>query len=180
MRIEKTNHLVTAVNLRKQNGASLLEGIAYLGIAALVVLGAVSLLSSASSSAKANQMTNEVVALRTAVRKLYAGQGFTANVDLRPTLTSARAVPSTLQTSGSTITNSWNGSVTVSGTTTTTFTISYPNVPQDVCVSVLSGATDWTSVKGAGAAITAFPVSSANAVATCSGTTNTVDLIANS
>ena len=178
MRIENKKRLVTAVNLHKQNGASLLEGIAYLGIAALVVLGAVSLLTSASSSAKANQMTNEVVALRTAVRKIYAGQVYPAG-SLLTTLTSAKAIPTTLQVNGAVVTNSWGGTVAIAGESNTTFSITYPGVPKDVCVSVLSGATDWTSAKGAGTAITAFPVTSDNATTTCSGDTNTVELITN-
>ena len=53
---------------KQQRGASLLEAIAYLGIAAVVVLGAVSLLNGAFGSAKSNQTNEEVVALRTPVR----------------------------------------------------------------------------------------------------------------
>ena len=68
----KNNSAIGSGNrLARQRGASLLEGIAYLGIAAIVVLGAVSLLTGAFGSAKANQTTEEVVAIRTSVRKLY-------------------------------------------------------------------------------------------------------------
>ena len=42
-------HRRIAVTYRHQRGASLLEGIAYLGIAAIVILGAVSLLTGAFS-----------------------------------------------------------------------------------------------------------------------------------
>lgn len=79
----------------RQRGASLLEGIAYLGIAAVVVLGAVSLLGGAFSSAKSNQATEEAVAMRTAVRKLYIGQSYPVE-SLVPTLIAANAIPSTL------------------------------------------------------------------------------------
>ncbi|MBC7413962.1 MAG: pilus assembly protein, partial [Herminiimonas sp.] len=43
------------VNESRQRGASLLEGIAYLGIAAIVILGAVSLLTGAFGSAQSNR-----------------------------------------------------------------------------------------------------------------------------
>lgn len=172
-----------AMHLHKQHGASLLEGIAYLGIAALVVLGAVSLLTGASASAKANQTKEELVALRTAVKKLYAGQAYpSANpTSLTGQLTAARAVPSTLQVSGNAITNSWGGAVTVDGTTPTTFTIVYNNVPQDVCVNALSGLTGWTSVRAAqGQPVVTFPMTTADATTICGNTDdNDVSFVSN-
>ena len=84
-----------ASHVGRQRGAPLLEGIAYLGIAAIVVMGAVSLLTGAFSSAKSNQANEEVVGLRTAVRKLYMGQTYpTANVVAN--LIAAKAAPGTL------------------------------------------------------------------------------------
>jgi len=180
MRIENKQRLLPAGNLRKQNGASLLEGIAYLGIAALVVLGAVSLLSSASASAKANQTTNELVSIRTAVRKLYAGQAYPNSTSLLPILTAANAIPSTLRVNGTVVTNSWGGAVTVTGTTNTTFTIVYNSVPQDVCVSMLSGATDWTNVRqGSGQPKTVTPLTSKDATDICTEPSNNVSLVTN-
>jgi hypothetical protein len=176
MKNQNTKRIASDVNLREQRGASLLEGIAYLGIAALVVLGAVSLLTSASASAKANQTTEELVALRTAVKKLYAGQSYPI-ASLLNTITLAKAVPATLQVSGGAITNSWGGAVTIDGTTTTTFTIVYNRVPQDVCVSALSGATGWNSVSTTGATRTVFPLTSLDATAICAGSSNNVSLV---
>jgi hypothetical protein len=172
MKIENTRRFHHVVYLRKQQGASLLEGIAYLGIAALVVLGAVSLLTGASASAKANQTSSELVALRTAVKKLYAGQAYPTG-SLTGFLTTAKAVPSTLQVSGTSITNSFGGAVTVEGTSSATFTVTYNNVPQDVCVSVLSGMTGWRSVRqGNGSLEESFPLTAADATAVCTSTTS--------
>lgn len=179
MKIEIRRPLNTSMNLRKQHGASLLEGIAYLGIAALVVLGAVSLLTGASASAKANQTTEELVALRTAVKKLYAGQAFPVS-SLADTLIKAKAVPSTLQVAGTTITNSWGGAVTVDGTSTTTFTVIYNSVPQDVCVNALSGTTGWQSVRqGNGTQKTVFPLTSADATDVCTAANNNISFVSN-
>lgn len=164
-------------NLHNQRGASLLEGIAYLGIAAIVILGAVSLLTGAFSSAQSNQASEETTAIRTAVRKLYLGQGYgVANTSLNATLATARALPGTLvvTTSGAT-TNVWGGSVTIVSTGTGTFTITYPNVPQDVCLNTLVGASGWQSVAvGGGTAVTTFPVPPTLAGTTCSGTANSM------
>jgi hypothetical protein len=158
--------------ISRQGGASLLEGIAYLGIAALVILGAVSLLASAFGNAQANQATEEIVSLRTAVRKLYAGQPYPAAPNITGTLIAARAVPGTLTVAGANITNSWGGAVTIGGAGGT-FTIVFPNVPQDVCVNMLSGASGWTSVGRTGQPpINVMPLTAANAAAICNAANN--------
>ncbi|MEA3119675.1 MAG: hypothetical protein QOI13_2945, partial [Paraburkholderia sp.] len=57
-----------------QRGASLLEAIAYLGIAAIVVIGAVALLNGAFNSAGTNELAEQVNSIQTGVKKLYMGQ----------------------------------------------------------------------------------------------------------
>jgi hypothetical protein len=154
--------------LPRQRGASLLEGIAYLGIAALVILGAVSLLTTAFGNAQSNRAVEEVISLRTSIRKLYSGQNY-GNVALTPTLIAANAVPGTLTIDrvAGTITNAWGGAVTLAGAGVT-FTITYNNVPQDVCISMISGGNGWRQIDRAGqATITVFPATPANAQATC-------------
>ncbi|AXA94833.1 pilus assembly protein [Massilia sp. YMA4] len=156
------------VGARRQRGASLLEAIAYLGVAAVVVLGAVSLLNGAFGSAKSNQINEEAVALRTAVRKLYMGQAYPVE-NLIPSLLLANAVPATLArgAAAGTLSNSWGGAVTVTGTASG-FTITYNAVPQDVCINMISGASGWTSVAQGQRSLTTFPVTVANATTLCS------------
>ncbi|UOD29654.1 pilus assembly protein [Massilia violaceinigra] len=155
---------------RRQCGASLLEAIAYLGIAAIVILGAVSLLTGAFSSAQSNQAGEEVTAIRTAVRKLYMGQGY-GTVAINETLKKAGAFPGTLAVAADgTATNVWGGNVVVTGATGT-FTIAYPGLPQDVCVATLVAASGWQKISAPGAAaITTFPVTPAAAATACSVT----------
>jgi hypothetical protein len=165
-------------HLSRQRGASLLEGIAYLGIAALVILGAVSLLASAFGNAQANRATEETVSLRTAVRKLYSAQTYpTAAGEMTTTMIKASAVPSTLivDKATNTISNSWGGAVTFAGTGAT-FTLTYSSVPQDVCVNMLSGASGWNKVKGPGREVDTptGPVSAADASAICTLTSNNI------
>jgi type II secretory pathway pseudopilin PulG len=153
---------------RHQAGASLLEAIAYLGIAAIVILGAVSLLTGAFSSAQSNQAGEEVTALRTAVRKLYMGQGYGSGA-LNATLKKAGAFPGTLTVvADGTATNVWGGNVVITGGTGS-FTIAYPGLPQDVCLATLVAASGWQSIVSPGtASITAFPVTPAEAATACS------------
>ncbi|NHZ94506.1 type 4 pilus major pilin [Massilia sp. CCM 8734] len=155
---------------RRQAGASLLEAIAYLGIAAIVILGAVSLLTGAFSSAQSNQAGEEVTAIRTAVRKLYMGQGYGTGA-LNGTLKTAGAFPGTLSVAADgKATNVWGGNVVVTGTTGS-FTIAYPALPQDVCLATLVAASGWQSIAAPGtASITTFPITPAAAATACSVT----------
>jgi hypothetical protein len=165
---------------RRQRGASLLEGIAYLGIAAIVILGAVSLLTSAFGNAQSNRAMEEIVSIRTAARKLYSGQAIPAAV-LDANLVAARALPTTLTVgAGNAITSPW-GAVTVTGLAGNTFSISYAGVPQAECVNILSGASGWISVTGSGAAqnnLAGATVTTAQATTTCVAGANLVVLTA--
>lgn len=166
-----TKNAIRAIpqNVHLQRGASLLEGIAYLGIAAIVILGAVSLLTGAFSSAQSNQASEETTAIRTAVRKLYLGQGYgAANASLNLTLQKAHAMPGTLAAGNDgAVTNVWGGSVVVASVGNGTFTITYPNVPQDVCLNTLVSANGWEKIKIGEKTIAAFPVPPATAAENC-------------
>lgn len=158
-------------HLGRQRGASLLESIAYLGVAAIIILGAVALLSSAFGGAQSNRTTTELTSIRTAVRKLHMGQPYGVN-DLNAMLITAKALPATLVVTGvGGIKNGFDGDVVVTGETTGTFSVTYDKVPQDVCVSVVSGANGWTDISATGtkvgAAIKTFPASPADAAALC-------------
>lgn len=169
MLLEKSSHLF---HPNAQRGASLLEGIAYLGVAAIVVLGAVSLLTNAFSSAQTNRAAEEIISIRTAVKKLYMGQAASYGIgSLTTSLITARVFPATLAPDGSGgITNGWNGAVTVTGNTST-FTLTYAGVPRDACINLVSGASGWTRIDQAGNnEITTFPATPTQAAAVCSVT----------
>lgn len=166
--------------LFRQRGASLLEGIAYLGIAALIILGAISLLTTAFSSAQTNSVESQVVSIRTATRKLYqaqtAGYGAAA-ADLTAILANSNAFPPSM-INGANVVNAWNGAVTVVvDATVTQFVITYPNVPKQVCIDLYANggtANGWLGVRvGSSGAFVAAPTP-ATANAACTGATNTV------
>lgn len=160
-------------HLSRQRGASLLEGIAYLGIAAIVILGAVSLLTNAFSNAQTNRTVEELTSLRTSVKKLYMGQsaGYGSGA-ITTTLISARVFPATLTIDGTTVRNSWNGTVVVTGATST-FIVTYSGVPQADCINLVTGATGWTEIEqsaGTATTITTFPVTLTQATSACNVT----------
>ncbi len=168
-----------SINLQRQCGASLLEGIAYLGIAAIVVLGAISLLTGAFSSAQSNRVSEEVVSIRTGVKKLFMGQssGYgTTGTDLMPILVNAKVLPTTITvpTGGTTATNAWAGAVTVTALGGNQFDITYAAVPADACINILSGASGWVSITAGGGAITVFPAAPSDVQAKCGATAGNI------
>ena len=160
--------------LRRQRGASLLEGIAYLGIAAIVVLGAVSLLTGAFSSAQSNRVAEEVISIRTGVKKLFMGQsvGYGADgTDLLPVVIAAKVMPTTITVTGAgaagVASNSWAGAVTIASVGGNKFSITYAAVPVDACINILSGASGWDSITAGGGVISVFPAAPSDVQTKC-------------
>ena len=137
------------VSRQGQRGASLLEAIAYLGIAAIVVIGAVALLNGAFTSAGSNAVAEQVNAIQTGVKKLYMtqGAGYTGVNNL--ILSQAGVFPGDLAVTAGTgaATDSWGGAVTVAvGTSASQFTIAFENVPRAVCISAITAGGSWATV----------------------------------
>lgn len=175
MKTSKLNCKSTSTRLFFQNGATLLESLAFLGIAALVILGAIALLSGAFSGADSNRSMQDLSTIRTGIKKLFAGQsnGYTGLGNT--TLINAKVFPNTLvvtDASSGTVKNQWGGTVTAAGNSTD-FTITYNGVPKDVCVNIVTGNGEWSSVK-VGSDTLATPVSPADANTKCSGATNNI------
>lgn len=157
-----------------QRGASLLESIAFLGIAAVVILGAVALLLGSFSGANTNRSQQEVISIRTGVKKLFMGQSASYGTgNLNATLVSAKVFPTTLAVDASSnVFNAWNGAVSVDGAAAN-FTISYASVPKDVCINMASANGDWLAVEVNGAAVT-LPVTPTAAESACNASANTL------
>lgn len=158
-----------------QRGASLLEAIAYLGIAAIVVIGAVALLNGAFSSAGTNELSEQVNAIQAGVKKLYMGQtgGYTGIGN--KVLAGAGVFPSTVPVAADfTALDNWGGPVAVSSTATGTFQISYGLVPQAVCINALTAGGSWSAVSVNGTALATLPVTPTAAQAACATSTNTI------
>jgi len=162
----------------KQAGVTLIELIVGLVIIALIVAGALALFGTAQSSQSSTQMVQDLTAMRSTTKSLYMGQGNygTSGNNLNDILVVAKRVPTTIKidtsTTPDTLTHQMNGTVNVASTGAG-FTITLTNIPADVCVPLMTGAQNWTSVKaGTATAITTFPVAAATAATDCAtGTT---------
>ncbi|NRO98855.1 pilus assembly protein [Paraburkholderia sp. NMBU_R16] len=158
-----------------QRGASLLEAIAYLGIAAIVVIGAVALLSGAFSSAGTNALTEQVNAIQTGVKKLYMGQGSGYTGLTNAVVASAGIFPSSIPVNGGKATDSWGGDINVTGNGAT-FSIQYTNIPASVCINAITTGGSWASINVGTKTETTIPVDPSTAQQDCDGGNGSVDI----
>lgn len=172
----------------RQRGASLLEAIAYLGIAAIIILGAISLLGGAFGGANTNKVQQELTSLRTNILRLYASQVNYGTGSSAEVVNNANMAPGTLKwdTAAKNWINAYDGK-TVTGGAGNSFWVSYGWVPKDACVALSTNSSGWTritiAVQAANAATLGAdtvpavaaagpfnaPVSIANANTSCSG-----------
>jgi prepilin-type N-terminal cleavage/methylation domain-containing protein len=169
---------------RRQSGMTLMEVISSLAIMAVVVVGALALYGSASSSQSATAFTQDLTSIRAGLKQLYSGQGTygASGTNLNAVLKSAKRIPTTMSVDNSTppvITHSLNGTlVAAAGATAGQFTLTVTNIPTDVCTAIAVSNSSWISL-GAGASGTtpiALPATPATAAAGCS-TTNANTMI---
>jgi prepilin-type N-terminal cleavage/methylation domain-containing protein len=174
-------------NINKQAGMTLMEILAALAIIASVLVGALSLFGSASTSQGVTQLNKDIVSVRTAIQQMSLSVNNYGTASLNSALIASKKVPQTFTVSGTTLTlPNGNGTLTVTGLTATTFNIVLAAIPSDTCLGVINGATaGWVSVAASGGtalAATAPPISLANAATACSGGTGnayTVTLVSN-
>jgi type II secretory pathway pseudopilin PulG len=138
------------VSARTQRGATLIEALAYLTVAAVITAGVLSLFGSGFGSSETTRLAVEVTALANNVRDLYASQNTYASVSVAG-LVQAKAVPPTLAVSGSgasaTLSDIWGGAVTVGPyTTASQAEVQYAGVPQDICRRVLVAGGNWLDI----------------------------------
>lgn len=121
-----------------QNGASLLEVLAYLGVAAVILVGSISLLSSSNSSSDSVKTVKEVTGLMTSTKALFAGRGNYGVGSINQALIASKSVPTSMGfTPAGVITNTFGGDVTVTGVGGNV-EISFDKVPKEVCANVVS------------------------------------------
>ena len=136
----------------RQAGVTLMELIAALAVMAVIIVGALSLYTSASTSEKVNTLNQDTRALQAAVRSLYSGQGTYGAVGkkLNNILVTAKRVPSTIKVDTTatpyTMTHAANGNVDVVSTGNS-FEVQLTNITPELCVPLMTGASGWTSVR---------------------------------
>jgi prepilin-type N-terminal cleavage/methylation domain-containing protein len=164
----------------RQAGLTLIETLVSLSIFALVVGGALALFGSASASQTTTQLSSDLLALRSATKSLYFGQGTYGSGSLTEVLINGKKVPSTMVLTGTApsrvINHSLNGTVAVAGSASQ-FTMTATNIPTEICIG-LAGMAGWDFIK-IGANQRTSPVPPAQASTDCStgGTVQTMVFI---
>lgn len=163
-------------SLLRQRAVTLMELIASVAIMAILVVGALTLYSSANVGSQTTQVARDLTGLLSATKSLFSGQFDYSTSQLNSTLITAKAIPSSWPVSGSTIKHQLNGSVTITGKGVNGFSVALDTIPQGVCVKLLANVSNagWDSVVVGTTTISTFPVSPITAATACSGTTNTI------
>ncbi|MEB0222040.1 type 4 pilus major pilin [Pseudomonas sp. AB12(2023)] len=121
---------------RKQSGATTMELLFYLIVAALILYAAVQGGFKLFSRQSNNTEQENVASLIINTRALKGNTGYgTSGTNLVPVLSTTDGIPNGMTFTSGVPYNSWNGAVTVVSTGPS-FTITYPTVPQDACVSL--------------------------------------------
>lgn len=175
MKVQKMSQIA-----HKQRGVTLMELIASLAVMSVIVVGAVALYGSASSSEMSTTMSKDLNAIQAATKQIFNGQGTygASGTNLNNILVTAKKIPTTIAVdttaTPNTLTHRNNGTVTVASTGSS-FTIALTQIPVDVCIPLMTNASSWKAIEVTGGAVqTSFPIPPTTADTQCKlGTTMT-------
>jgi len=124
-------------NIRKRamKGLTLIEGLLFLGIAAVVIVAAVAFYNNASNTSRLNQVKTQVSAIGAGIQSLYATQASYATADTDMVINAGIAPSNTI--ANNEIRNPWGGLITITGSNRY-FDIVLDEIPQQSCVNLLS------------------------------------------
>jgi PilS N terminal/Prokaryotic N-terminal methylation motif len=122
---------------KRQRGLSLIEAAMALGVAAVVIGGALLLYNQAHSGEKTAEAIDQMHLIETGVRRFYGWQKF-SNLD-NTTIVRTKMVPIKMVTGPDGLKNSFGGTITVSAIDVNSiadagFEVKFSEVPADSCV----------------------------------------------
>lgn len=133
----------------KNQGLTLIEALIWFAIFAAVVAGIFALYSSTRNANNASTVNKELSTIFSQTEQLFASEDTAA-------LTNAIGLqlgvfPKSVKVSGSTISNVFGGTITLTGQTPSGFTVVYTNVPTgEVCSNIIRAqkAVGWDTANG--------------------------------
>lgn len=160
---------------RMFRGLTLMEGLLFLGLAAVVIVGAFSLYNNASSTSSMNQARTELQTYVGGIKSLYSTSNDYSSVTTA-LVVNANIAPSSA-VDGATLVNPWGGATIIDGQTRT-FTVEFEDVPAESCTALLSsGLIDAGTVIGMqanGGTTFTDEVDPAAAIAACNAASNDI------
>jgi Tfp pilus assembly protein PilV len=123
--------------IKRQRGLSAIETLFVILIATLALIGALALGYKMFGNQQNSSEQENIANLLVNARSLKGSQGYgAANTNLVPQLIAIDGVPDTMTVTAGVIYNSWGGTVTVTATTPTSFTLTASAIPQAGCVAL--------------------------------------------
>ncbi|MBP7565979.1 MAG: prepilin-type N-terminal cleavage/methylation domain-containing protein [Burkholderiaceae bacterium] len=174
--------LRNAGTTRRQRGISLLELIAGLAIIAIIIIGALALISQADASARSTEMLRGVSGIQASVIGLGKSRGSfgggSAGDDLTAAMIRAKAIPDNwVKGSGSTATirHSYGGEVTLKGYDIE-YRLTLSAVPAEACIRLIAeqAGSGWNQVKVGSDTTVTFPATLGAANTACSTSSNSM------
>lgn len=130
--------VVEIIKHSRQRGATLVEIVLYLAVAAIVIFAVYSLFGSAFGSSKSQTESQNVQGLVASVNNIYGTMKDYPSGNLVANLIQAKAAPASMVVPGITdsLRNAWGGAVSVNGNGDN-YNISYTQVPTRACVELI-------------------------------------------
>ncbi len=162
-------------------GLTLMEALLFLGLAAIVIVGAFALYNNGSSTVKMNQAKTQLQTYIGGVQSLYSAQNDYS------TLTTALVINAGIAPSeaidGTALVGPWGTATTVTGNSSTPreFRVTFEGIPKDACTALLSASLieQGTVFKmGVGSTLSTTEIDPAAANAMCASDANDVVFVA--
>lgn len=127
-------------NIKSFRGLTLMEALLFLGLAAIVIVGAFALYNNASSTTKMNQAKTHLQTYIGGVKSLYSSQNSYATVTTALVVNAGIAPSEAVD--GTTLISPWGTNTTVLGNSGNPreFRVTFEDVPRDACTALLSAA----------------------------------------
>lgn len=160
-----------ATDMRKTfkafRGLTLMEALLFLGLAAVVIVGAFTLYNNASGTSKMNEARTQLQTYVGGLKSLYSTQNDFSSMNTRLVISAGIAPAQAVD--GNRLINPWGGQTVIAGQTRS-FSVTFRDVPDEACTSLLSsGLINQGTVIEIGANGTTYTteIDPATAIATC-------------
>lgn len=127
---------ISSLRAATKRGLTLIEALLFLGIAAIVIVGAVILYNNSSNSARTNDALTQIQAYSTGIKGLHSGSSNYGTTTLVAAAINGGVAPRNA-INGTALVNPWGGITTIMGQGAS-FRISMAGVPQDSCVRMVT------------------------------------------
>ena len=122
-----------------KSGLTLIESLAVIGLAALVIAGALILFGNAQDARRVTAETTNISNVLKRMEEVFGEDPLDTPITMEEMII-AGVFNASMKQTDSTVTNSWSGDVTVTPTGISTYDLTYTNVPTgEVCIDLIRG-----------------------------------------